>query len=169
MHSTGSLLADGVLEPDGTHRRVHRDPRAVPVPLSGLAPRLRRIPKHLRPALQVAADVEEHVPDELIGRERHRQLGGADDELATRAHPAIGVPLTGWRRRSGTPRGGQVPDMFPPFAATSSVAPIVRNFRLARTTTRLNQSISAVTGTPVAVSTRSASSLPLPVQASRGR
>ena len=74
---------------------MHRDPRAVPVPLSGLAPRLRRIPQHLRPALQVAADVEEHVAVELIGRERHRQLGGADDELATRAHPALGVPPHG--------------------------------------------------------------------------
>ena len=35
--------------------------------------------------------------------------------------------------------------MFPPFAATSRVAPIAVNFRRALTTTRLNHSISAVT------------------------
>ena len=37
--------------------------------------------------------------------------------------------------------------MFPPFAATSRVAPIAVNFRRALTTTRLNHSISAVTCT----------------------
>ena len=37
--------------------------------------------------------------------------------------------------------------MFPPFAATSRVAPIALNFRRALTTTRLNHSISAVTCT----------------------
>ena len=81
MHATRALLRKRVFEPDRSNRRVHRDAGAVPVALAGLTPRQRRVPEHLRPALKITADVEEHVPVELVGREGHRQLGGAHDEF----------------------------------------------------------------------------------------
>mmetsp|Transcript_21489 Transcript_21489/g.53151 ORF Transcript_21489/g.53151 Transcript_21489/m.53151 type:complete len:258 (+) Transcript_21489:297-1070(+) len=111
VHPPHALVAEGVLQAQGSDGRHCAHPEAVSIPLPRLASGAPRVSQHTHAALEVRANVEENAPVKDIGNKGHRELGRSYDELAPSAHPALGITAN----RVGAADGkrfvrGQVPD-----------------------------------------------------------
>ena len=118
---------------------------------------------------------------EPMSKKTHPLMESGARGTATSADPTMNLrpvptPPSGYPRTELAPPmekasyGGKSPMTFPPLAATVSRAPPTRKSRCARTSTRLNASISGRTGTACSAETTSwASSLPLPSYTNRIR